>query len=166
MNTNFPQRANLKTSMLCLALLSFAAHSAEIEGKICTVRCVVPHKLAPRPILNRALWLCFQMQPLIIVLAAPSMALNLDLPPDVSLTPETKVPLADIPETIEGGGYVESGGHIETGSATVGVISTGGGYVVPSPPLGAPEIDPGAGLSAVLLLGGVLCVLTGRRRVK
>lgn len=149
-----------------LCLLSVAAHSAEIEGKICTVRCVVPH--APRPILNKALWLCFQMQPLIIVLAAPSMALNLDLPPDASLTPETKVPLADIPVTIEGGGYVESGGHIETGSAIVGVIGTGGGYVVPSPPapIGAPEIDPSAGLSAVLLLGGVLCVLTGRRRVK
>lgn len=154
----------MKTSMLCLALLSFAAHSAEIEGKICTVRCVVPHKLAPRPILNKALWLCFQMQPLIIVLAAPSMALNLDLPPDASLTPETeKVPLADIPETIEGGGYAETAGNV-----VVGVITTGGGYIVPSPPapLGAPEIDPGAGLSAVLLLGGVLCVLTGRRRVK
>jgi hypothetical protein len=165
MNTNFPQRANLKTSMLCLALLSFAAHSAEIEGKICTVRCVVPHKIAPKPILNKALWLCFQMQPLIIVLAAPSMALNLDLPPDVSLTPDPeKVPptLADIP-VIEGGGYVES-----VSNAVVGVVSTGGGYVMPSPPapLGAPEIDPGAGLSAVLLLGGVLCVLTGRRRVK
>jgi hypothetical protein len=151
--------------MLCLCLLSFGAHAIEVDGKICTVRCVVPHKVVPKPILNKALWLCFQIQPLIIVLAAPSMALSLDLPPEVPLTPETVEavpPMLDIPETIEGGG-----GHIDTGNpVVVGVFGTGGGYAPVGgggPLIGAPEIDPSSGAAALTLLFGLLAVMRRRR---
>lgn len=159
MNTNFLKRPNLKTSMLLLALLIGMTSTAEdIEGQVCRVTCKVPHKVAPRPILNRALWLCFQMQPLIILLPWDSIPLALDLPPSSPLATEPEVPImADIPAD-------EPAAPVDTGNAYVGAI--GGGYVPRSSPLGAPEIDPGAGLTAVLLLGGALCVMTGRRRVK
>lgn len=38
------------------------------------------------------------------------------------------------------------------------------GNIIPAKTVAAPEIDPGTGLSAVLLLCGALLVIRGRRR--
>ena len=47
---------------------------------------------------------------------------------------------------------------------TNGVDSHGTVYQQPGKPLAAPEINADAGLTAVLLLAGVLAVLVGKRK--
>lgn len=174
----------MKCAILVFMLLSLSAHADVLnissgthystgDGKTCTVRCVTPHKAAPKPILNRALWLCIKSQPLIIVLGASSIALNLNLPPDVPLAPESQGSL-DLSNSLAIADEAPSGPIIskpepDTGAYVGVIVGTGGGYYPapfghPIPSVRAPEIDPGFGGSAITLLCGALAVIRGKRR--
>lgn len=156
-------------------IASVALAVALETGKVCQVKtvCHVPHVVKPKPILDRALVMCLKMDPIILLMPAPTTDwMNISIP-DSPLSPE---PAWVTPISFDDSTLPSS---VEIPVATppivysVPVTVTEPWYEWSSPPslprppsvgiTRAPEIDPSSAASGLTLLAGLLLVVRGRK---